>query len=871
MTIQSLLSHWRSEPTISENIVTWQTIPARAARFTPLPHEIHPAIASSLHLHGFSQLFAHQAAVWEHVQALHNVVVVTGTASGKTLSYNLPVINHLSYYPEARALYLFPTKALSQDQVEGIKDILSGFDDRNQEEENQPSPTTKSYPFFPIPLAVYDGDTPTRVRQNIRTNARLIITNPDMLHTAVLPHHTLWVNLLKNLQFIVIDEIHAYRGVFGSQVANVIRRLKRIANFYGSQPQFILTSATIANPIELAERLIEEPVILVDDDASARGPRHFLIYNPPIVDRELGLRRSSIMESVRLVDDLLNHDIQTIVFGRARRTVEIILSLLRQQTRSQIKTSQLNIDTIDGESTSEQENEVIRGYRSGYLPWQRREIERGLRLGKVRAVVATNALELGIDIGGMGASVLVGYPGTIASTLQQAGRAGRGDQASLSILITSASPLDQFLAHHPRYLLDRSPEQALINPDNLLILLAHLRCAAFELPFRKGDSYGGVARETVEQILVFLCSEGVLHHSDDKYFWMADHYPAESISLRNASPERILLQIPDENNWMTIGEVDHPSAVWMVHPQAVYLHEAQSYLVDDLDFSQNIAHLHPAEVDYYTVPKTDTSVQLLELHDQSQVKGGQKLQGEVMVTTQVTGFRRIKLLTHEQLGFGELDLPPSQLQTTAYWLAIDEHIVDKLRANGLWNNDPNQYGSTWHVQRDKARARDGYRCQVCGAQEKGRVHDVHHKIPFRTFSSATEANQLTNLITLCPACHKKVENVVRMRSGLAGLAYVLRNLAPLYLMCDIRDLGIHSDPQSPLAEGTSVVVVYDNIPEGIGFSERLFEIHGELLSQAYELINNCECSSGCPSCVGPAGENGIGGKIETLALLTELV
>jgi DEAD/DEAH box helicase domain-containing protein len=368
-------------------------------------------------------------------------------------------------------------------------------------------------------VAVYDGDTPTRFRQNIRTNARLIISNPDMLHTAVLPHHTLWVNLLKNLQFIVIDEIHTYRGVFGSHVANVIRRLKRVASFYGSKPQFILTSATIANPVELAERLIEEPVFLVDDDASDRGQRHFLVYNPPIVDRELGLRRSSIMESVRLVDDLLKYEIQTIVFGRARRTVELILTLLRQQTRSQIKTPQLNIETKEGDPTNERENEIIRGYRSGYLPGQRREIERGLRLGTVRAVVATNALELGIDIGGMGASILVGYPGTIASTLQQAGRAGRGDQASLSILITSASPLDQFLAHHPQYLLDRSPEQALINPDNLLILLAHLRCAAFELPFRKGESYGGVARETVEQILVFLSSEGVLHHSERSIFW----------------------------------------------------------------------------------------------------------------------------------------------------------------------------------------------------------------------------------------------------------------------------------------------------------------------------------------------------------------
>ena len=871
MTIQSLLSHWRSEPTIAENIVAWQSFPARPARFVPYSEEIHPAIVTALRSRGFTQLYAHQATAWEHVQAFHNVVVVTGTASGKTLCYNLPVINRLFSQPDARALYLFPTKALSQDQVEGIKDIFPGIDVDDRGEKDHNSPILRPDPLSPISLAVYDGDTPSHARPTIRANARLIITNPDMLHTAVLPHHTLWVKFLKNLQFVVIDEMHTYRGVFGSHVSNVIRRLKRVATFYGAKPQFILTSATIANPIELAERLIEEPVFLVDDDASARGPRHFLIYNPPIVDRDLGLRRSSMMESVRLVDDLLKYDVQTIVFGRARRTVELILTYLRQQSLSPIKNTLSKVKRIGGAHKNEKEIEIVRGYRSGYLPGQRREIERGLRQGRVRAVVATNALELGIDIGGMAASVLVGYPGTIASTWQQAGRAGRGNASSLSILVISASPLDQFLAHHPEYFFERSPEQALINPDNLLILLAHLRCATFEIAFRTGESFGGVASETVEQILTFLCSEGVLHHSGNKYFWMADRYPSESISLRSASPERILLQIPEENNWITIGEVDFASAAWMVHPQAIYLHEAQTYLVDDLDLTQKIAHLHPSEVDYYTEPRTDTSVQLMELHDQSQTKGGMKQHGEIMVTTQVTGFRKVKLLTHEQLGLGDLSLPPTQLQTTAYWLALSDDTVERLRAQGLWKNDPNQYGPTWAVQRDRARTRDGYQCQVCGIAEQGRAHDVHHKIPFRVFSTPNEANQLINLITLCPACHHRVESAVRMRSGLAGLAFVLGNLAPLYLMCDTRDLGIHSDPQSPLAEGRPTVVVYDKVPEGIGFSEHLYELHDELLTRAYELIKTCECLDGCPSCVGPAGENGIGGKIETLGLLTEMV
>ena len=871
MTIQSLLSHWRSEATISENIVAWQSFPARSASFVPYSPGIHPAIVAALRLRGFSHLYAHQATAWEQVQARRNLVVVTGTASGKTLCYNLPVLDRMLSYPDARALYLFPTKALAQDQVEEIQDILSGISVEDYGQKDRISPSPGPYPLSPISPSVYDGDTPTRARPTIRANARLIITNPDMLHTGVLPHHTLWVDFLKNLQFVVIDEMHTYRGVFGSHVSNVIRRLKRVAAFYGAKPQFILTSATIANPVELAERLIEESVILIDEDASARGSRHFLIYNPPIVDRELGLRRSSMMESVRLVDDLLNYDLQTIVFGRARRTVELILMLLRQQSSSLIKNTLSDAKRKGGVQKNNQNNEIVRGYRSGYLPGQRREIERGLRQGKVRTVIATNALELGIDIGGIVASVLVGYPGTIASTWQQAGRAGRGNDTSLSILVTSASPLDQFLAHHPQYFFERSPEQALINPDNLLILLAHLRCATFELPFRKGENFGRVASETVEQILDHLSSEGLLHHSGEKYFWMADRYPSEGVSLRSASPERILLQLAQQNVWLTIGEVDLASAAWMVHPQAVYLHEAQTYLVDDLDLDHKVAHLHLAEVDYYTEPRTDTSVQLIELQDQSQTKGGIKQHGEILVTTQVTGFRKVKFLTHEQLGMGELTLPPAQLQTTAYWLTIGEETIDRLRAKGLWKNDPNQYGPTWAIQRDRARARDGYRCQVCGAAEQGRAHDVHHKIPFRTFSTTEEANQLNHLVTLCQACHHRVESAVRMRSGLAGLAFVLGNLAPLYLMCDMCDLGIHSDPQSILADGNPTVVLYDKVPDGIGFSERLYELHDELFTRADELVKACECADGCPSCVGPAGENGIGGKIETMALLTEMV
>ncbi len=576
---------------------------------------------------------------------------------------------------------------------------------------------------------------------------------------------------------------------------------------------------------------------LIDEDGSGRGPRNFLIYNPPVVDRELGIRRSALLESVRLAEDLLTYNVQTIVFGRTRRSVELILTYLRERATGQSSKVDGRIAAKNLQETGELE--TIRGYRSGYLPRQRREIEQGLRRGSVRGVVATNALELGVDIGGMGAAVLAGYSGTIAGTWQQAGRAGRGAEESLAILVATASPLDQYFSLHPDYFFGRSPEHALINPDNLLILLSHLRCAVFELPFKSGDSFGRVAAALVEEYLQFLTEAGVVHQSGEKHFWMADHYPAADVSLRSASPDRVLLQIPDNGQWVTIGEVDIESASSMVHPQAVYLHEAQTFLVDELDLEQNVAHLRPSAVDYYTQPLVDTNVQLLEVKERSGIIGGERTYGEILVTSQIKGFRKLRWFTHEQLAQGELDLPPSQLNTTGFWLSLNSPTVELLKESGAWTNDPNNYGPNWSAQRDLARARDGYRCQFCGTPEGGRSHDVHHKIPFRTFSSYLQANQLQNLITLCPSCHRRAETAVRMRSGLSGLAYALGNLAPIFLMCDSRDIQVHSDPRSPLAGGDPAVLLYELIPAGIGFSQRLYEIHDELIRNAYELISSC--------------------------------
>jgi DEAD/DEAH box helicase domain-containing protein len=858
MSLSSLLSHWRSDPDVGGNVIDWRTTPARPARFQPFPMDLHPSLAQALNAQGIQGLYTHQTQSWLHAKNSSNIVVVTGTASGKSLCYNLPVLDCLLRDENARALYLFPTKALAQDQLSGLIGLLEGrtiYPGGDSKVEHSPSIASPS--FSP---AIYDGDTPAHLRPTIRSNARLLLSNPDMLHTGILPHHTGWAAFFQDLRFVVVDELHTYRGVFGSHVANVIRRLKRIASHYGSNPQFILTSATIANPVELAEWLIEEPVILLDDDGSARGPRHILLYNPPVINEELGIRRGTLSECTRLAEDLLQYNVQTILFAQTRRGVEILLRGLRER-ESGGDYSDRQPHAITPETHS-----PVRGYRSGYLPNQRREIERGLRDGSVRAVTATNALELGIDIGGMGAAILAGYPGTIASTRQQMGRAGRGSDPSLAVLVASQNPLDQYLIHHPEYFFDRSPERALVNPNHLLILLGHLRCAAFELPFKDGESYGSVDPNRMKEFLDFLSEEGVLHRSKTQYFWMAEQYPAQAVSLRSASPDTVVIQMEEK----TIGIVDVPSAAWMVHPGAVYLHEGQIYLVETLDLDDNRARIKLSDPDYYTDPRRETTVALIEKMGEEEIPGGLKAHGEITVTTQVTGFRKIRWGTGENLGFEPLELPPSTLQTTGYWLVLGDETVEKLKEEGLWSNTPNNYGAGWAALTRLVRTRDEFRCQMCGMVEKDRAHDVHHKTPFRSFASPEQANRLENLTTLCPACHKRAESAVRIRSGLAGLSFLLVNLAPLFLMCDPRDLGVHTDPQSPLAEGKPAVALYDQVPAGIGFSARLFEVHDELIKRAYEVLSVCTCADGCPSCVGPGGEGGSGGKKETSAILTVL-
>jgi len=594
MPLDVLLRHWKRDQSTAVNIVTWRTTPPRAAVTHPFPDDLPVSLREALSALGISSLYSHQFQAWSRIRVGENIVLATGTASGKTLAYNLPVLAALMEDESARALYLFPTKALTQDQLSNLQILQSKIQD--------------------LKSAIYDGDTPQRDRPAVRKNTHILLTNPDMLHTGILPHHTNWADFFRNLKFVVIDELHTYRGVFGSHVANVIRRLKRVAAFYGTSPQFILTSATIGNPKELAEKLTESPVTLIDEDGSARGERHFIIYNPPIVNESLGLRASALLESVRLAQDVLSAGVQSVVFARSRRSVEIILTYLQGEYRE---------SEFGDESRITSRESRIRGYRSGYLPSQRRVIEQGLRDGSVKTVVATNALELGIDIGGLGAAILVGYPGTVASAWQQSGRAGRGDDPAAAVLVSSSLPLDQFLAHHPEYFLERSPEQALINPDHLLILLEHLRCAMFELPFERGEYFG---QTDVDEFLEFLVANQEAHESNEKFYWMADQYPAANISLRSASPVSISLQVMEDPSTIpygddalgtgklfTIGTVDGESAAWMVHPGAVYLHEAQSYFVERLDLDEKIALLRPTLSDYYTEPLRDTTITPLAL------------------------------------------------------------------------------------------------------------------------------------------------------------------------------------------------------------------------------------------------------------------
>ena len=586
---------------MNENIIHWHEIEPKEARTKEIPMEVDERIRMALHKRGIEKLYTHQYTAFQTVQNGEDIVTVTPTASGKTLCYNLPVLQAIAENPANRALYLFPTKALAQDQKSELNEIIHemGID-------------IKSF--------TYDGDTSPVIRQKVRKAGHIVITNPDMLHSAILPHHTKWVSLFENLKYIVIDELHTYRGVFGSHVANVIRRLKRICKFYGSNPIFICTSATIANPKELAEQLTGNSMTLIDDNGAPSGRKHFVFYNPPIVNKPLNIRKSATVEVNQLAKQFLENNIQTIVFARSRVRVEIILSHLQELVKKELGPKS------------------IRGYRGGYLPKQRREIEKGLREGEILGVVSTNALELGVDIGQLQVCVMTGYPGSVASTWQQAGRAGRRHGEALIIMVASSTPIDQYIVQNPNYFFDRSPEYARINPENLIILVDHLKCAAYELPFREGEPFGPLE---IQEILEYLVEERVLHQNGDKFYWANQSFPATNISLRSASQENVvIIDQSDIANVKIIGEMDRFSAMTLLHDEAIYLHQGVQYQVEHLDWEHNKAYVKEVNVEYYTDANLAVQLKVLEIDKTVNYKYSSIHYGDVTVNMLPTIFKK---------------------------------------------------------------------------------------------------------------------------------------------------------------------------------------------------------------------------------------
>jgi len=807
-----------------EVVTAVRRMPPADAQFAEMPEGIDPRLVQALRARGIQQLFTHQAAAAAFAMAGESVVVTTPTASGKTLCYNVPVLNAILADSSTRALYLFPTKALAQDQLAEL--------DRLAQVINESA-------GLDLGVFTYDGDTPQDARRAIRARAQVILTNPDMLHSGILPHHPKWARLFENLKFIVIDELHAYRGVFGSHLANVLRRLRRVCQHYGSDPVFVCSSATIANPRELAERLTERPFELVDESGAPRGEKFFFFVNPPIVNKQLGIRRSYTQETRRVALEFLRRGLQIIVFAQSRLVTEILTRYLK--------------DSVSGPPGAD---DVVRGYRGGYLPNRRREIEKGLRDGEVRAVVATSALELGIDIGALDVSVLAGYPGTIAATWQRAGRAGRRAGQSAAVLVASSAPLDQYVVRNPSYFFDASTEHALINPDNLQILLAHIKCAAFELPFGTTEVFG---RESVQDILQILSEEGLVHLAEGQapgeeahWHWTNESYPADAISLRSVSSDNFVI-VDNTDHARVIGETDFTSAPSTLHEKAIYIVEGTLYQVERLDFENRKAYVRQVECDYYTDAIRYDRVTILDIFDTAgggatdpagdasaplpgcvgtveaaaktiSLSGGAApwSHGEVHVVSRVVGFKKIKFYTNENVGSGELDLPEQQMHTTGTWFTIPRRVMTSL-----------PYGGD-----DR-------------------------------------------------------------RDGVVGVAFAMRHIAQLLLMCDRHDIGVsigngsalddatagtgadtgavarlgrgRSAGQAPVDYDEPRVFVYDNYPGGIGLSEPLFTMRAPLLARTRDLIATCPCESGCPSCVGPLGEVGPLAKTVALDILTAVI
>ncbi len=736
--VRIALHELREDPSFLDCVTHWEQIPPREGIYADLPSDLHPTLRRALEEIGISRLYSHQEKAYRIVRGGKHLLIVTPTASGKTLCYNLPVLQSILEDPGKRALYLFPTKALSQDQQAALNiSILTGM--------------------LPVKVMTYDGDTPASLRTAARETGQIIISNPDMLHSGILPNHPKWIKFFRTLSFIVIDEIHIYRGVFGSHMANVIRRLKRICSFYGVSPLFICSSATIGNPLELGSRIVEEPLEILTENGAPSGEKHVILYNPPLVDRVQGIRRGVVLESERLAVRFLKRGIKTIVFARSRIHSELIASYMRERLS--------NVYT---------DNERVRveSYRGGYLPLERRSIEEGLRNGTVQGVVATNALELGIDIGGLDVAILAGFPTSIASAWQQAGRAGRRQGVSLAVLVASSSPLDQFMVKNPAYFFGRSPEEGFLDPENPYIYTDHVRCTVFELPFREEEVFGKDTKSILDQ----LEELGTVRRTKQTYYWSDRSYPAEGVSLRSASSENVVIVDVTRGRNRVIGEMDRPSAKELLFPNAVYLHRGLQYIVRNLDMEQKRAEVEEVEVNYYTDAIVKRDLKVLLLDDEIERAYYRLLVGDILVRSQVTKFKKIRFNSHETIGYGDLSLPEEEMHTRSCILV---------------------------------------------------------------FGKDTKAGQIL-----------QTRNEEEKTQILLALGTVYRQMAPFYLLCEPRDLGVSERLRDPYF-GEPALYFFDQYPGGTGLAEGFKKHVAEIHSASAELIRSCPCAEGCPSCIGP--------------------
>ena len=751
------------------------TIPGREGAYAPIPDDVPEALKSALRARGIDRLYGHQAEAWEAAQRGEHVAIVTPTASGKSLCYTLPVVA-AAMTSRAKALYLFPTKALAQDQVAELLELNRAGE-------------------LGVKAFTFDGDTPGDARQAIRLHGDIVVSNPDMLHQAILPHHTKWAQFFENLRYVVIDEIHTYRGVFGSHVTNVLRRLKRVCAFYGVTPQFILCSATIGNPREHAQALIEAPVHAITESGAPTGDRHVLLWNPPVVNKDLGLRASARSQSNRIARIAIRSGLKTLVFAQTRLMVEVLTKYLK--------------DVFDHDPRKPPR---IRAYRGGYLPTERRAAERDMRAGRIDGIIATSALELGVDIGSLDVVVLNGYPGTVAATWQRFGRAGRRQQPSLGVLVANSQPLDQYVVRHPDFFADATPEHARIAPDQPLVLFDHIRCASFELPFDVGDAFGPIDPQVY---LEALAETEVVHREGTRWEWIADSYPAQAVSLRSVADGNFVVVDRTDGAQKIIAEVDYSAAALTLYEGAIHMVQSTPYQVERLDWEGRKAFVVRTHVDYYTDSIDFTKLKVLDRFDGCQAGRGDAHHGEVHVVRRVAGYKKIRYYTHENIGYGPVNLPDQELHTTAAWWQLPQAVLLRAFAS-------------------KQDALDGF---------LGAAHALHVVATVAVMADARDLQKSVGngdgawFATQDGSGGGRAQDADGKPIAIGGDALVAAHAGDVALV--------------ETAQFVPTVYLYDNFPGGVGLSEPLWQRQAELVRRAHELVERCDCRAGCPACVGP--------------------